>query len=291
MSSLSYISLQGGANKKTLHAIIISASVVFVVAIVLLLVWALRRPPVDGPAPAARPKQSAPRSRVAIEAKTGSDADVALGGSEPAVVFVYAEWCGFCKRADPIFSALAADPAYSHVKMVKLNSAKAAKFVAERGISGFPVFLTNFGKNKKIVGYKPKEGMEAFLKEAPRGGGVRHAGAVKGAAVKGAAVKGAVSESKAMAALEGNAPVVVFVGADWCGFCKKLMPIWEEVVASGKFKGVQMMRIDAKDAPALVKKHSITGFPVLLSNKAERKYIGYRPKEKLEEILVKVQAS
>jgi thiol-disulfide isomerase/thioredoxin len=278
----SNLSLHGGADKKTLRALVISGSVVFIVAIVLLLVWVLRPKSSDSSSASGSSVSSKPKTgaRVAIEVKNDAEANAALSGSDPAVVFVYADWCGFCKRADPIFSELASNPAYSHVKMLKLNSAKAPKFVSERGIRGFPVFLTNFGKNQKIVGYKPKADMEAFLKEARGGGGVR---------VASGSADVVSDEKMVMDALGGNAPVVVFVSADWCGFCKKLMPIWNEVVGSGKFKNVKLLRIDAKNASNLVKQHGITGFPVLLSNKGERKYIGYRPKEKLEEILMEVQ--
>ena len=286
-------SLHGGADKKTIRGVIISASVIFVVAVVLLLVWFAKRGEVGATSVASPvPVPLAKRfTRAAVEVKSESEADAALSGSEPAMVFVYADWCGFCKRADPIFSELASDPAYRGVKMLKLDSAKAPKFVSARGIRGFPVFLTNFGKTRKIVGFKPKEAMEEFLKEA--GGAAAKAGGAAAKAKAGGVARapGGVSESVAMDALGGDAPAVVFVGAEWCGFCKKLMPIWEDVVASGQFNGVKLLRIDAKDAPELVKQHGITGFPVLLSNKAERKYIGYRPKEKLEKILLEVQGS
>ena len=83
-----------------------------------------------------------------------------------------------------------------------------------------------------------------------------------------------------MAALEGSTPAVVFVSADWCGFCKKLMPVWDEAATGWKFNHIKMVRVDAKDAPGLIKKHGVTGFPVMLSNRGEKKYVGYRPKER-----------
>ena len=118
--------------------------------------------------------------------------------------------------------------------------------------------------------------MEAVLNTAPRTRSVRLE---------------IMQESAAMEALQAPTPTVVFVSADWCGFCKKLIPIWDEVVASGKFSNINMMRIDAKHAPELIKKHGITGFPVLLSNRGEGKYVGYRPKDKLEEVLTTIGGS
>jgi|SRR3989344_3879148 len=102
---------------------------------------------------------------------------------------------------------------------------------------------------------------------------------------------GLASEAVALEALNATTPVVIFVSADWCGFCKKLMPEWEAVAMEGKFPNILMMRVDSKDASALMKQYGITGFPVILSNGGQKKYIGYRPKEKLEELLQEVSSS
>lgn len=284
----SIASLQGG-DKKTIRAITISAAVVFVVVMVFAVVWVVRRnsSKTTSNVPESGSIRTTRRSsRMAVECETDAVATDALEGASPAMIFVYADWCGFCKRADPIYAELAADPAYAHIKMLKLNSAKASKFVSKHGIKGFPVFLTNWGTQTKIVGYKPKADMETFLKAAPNPGS---GGSAATRLAKGKGV--VVTEDVAMAALASAAPAVVFVSADWCGFCKKLMPVWDEVASGGKFKHIKLMRIDAADAGNLVKKHGITGFPVLLSNKGEGKYIGYRPKEKLEEMLVTIGGS
>lgn len=99
------------------------------------------------------------------EARPASEAEVvaALRSAEPAAVFVHADWCGFCKKFDPVFSDAAR--AFPAIKMLKVDSAKAQQLVKEHGITGFPTILTNFGE-KKHVGYLPAEGLAQLLNKA-----------------------------------------------------------------------------------------------------------------------------
>jgi glutaredoxin len=235
-------SLRGGSNgNKTL---LIVSSVLFLVGIILLIVMLVKKSPSS--APAAAPPAAAQRQMRVSE----------LGSEQEA-------------RA-----ALAADPAYKHVKLMKLNADKAKALAKEKGVSGFPTFLTNWGEGKH-VGYKDLPKMQAILKSAKGGARMGHA-------------RGH-TEAEVVAALQGKEPVVVFLSADSCGFCKKMSPVWEEAVP--KFKHIKMMRIDGKNARELVKANGVTGFPTFLSNRGEGKYVGYRPKDKFEEMLVKLGKS
>jgi thiol-disulfide isomerase/thioredoxin len=301
MDSVSSVaSLQGGASKTTKTALIVVSSVLFLVGIALLIVMITRKTPEGetltpqaGAMKKKAPSAPKPKSRMAMELMSEQEARDALGGSDPAMVFIYADWCGFCKKADPVYAELAQDPAYKHVKLLKLNSTKATALAKERGVSGFPTFLTNWGEGK-YVGYKDKVGMQNILKSSKNGGGARvapsrhtnHHRMRAGHAMKRG--QQVMSESEAVAALQGSEPVVVFVSSESCGFCKKLMPVWEEVAADNRFNHVKMLKIDSKNAANLIKSSGITGFPTMLSNKGEKKYVGYRPKEKFEEMMVAI---
>ena len=278
MDSLSTTSsamgLSGGADR-TKTALIVVSSVLFAVGVVLLIVIITRK----SPTPGATPQEPvAARSRMALELKTEQEARDALNGADPTMVFIYAEWCDFCKKADPVFAEMSRGPAYRHVNMLKLKSDKAASLAKERGVTGFPTFLTNWGEGK-YVGFKSPEQMKTILQSSK--GGARAS-----PKVRANPVKGGTSESVAMSALQGNDPVVVFVSSDSCGYCQKMMPVWEEVSRDGRFKHVKMLRVDGKQAPNLVKAGAVTGFPAFLSNRGEKKYTGYRPKEKFEELMV-----
>ena len=150
-------SLRGGSNgNKTL---LIVSSVLFLVGIILLIVMLVKKSPSS--APAAAPPAAAQRQMRVSELGSEQEARAALAGPSPTMVFLYADWCGFCKKANPIYDALAADPAYKHVKLMKLNADKAKALAKEKGVSGFPTFLTNWGEGKH-VGYKDLPKMQAI---------------------------------------------------------------------------------------------------------------------------------
>jgi len=269
MNSLSYFgseqSFKGGAGK--VGGAIAISSVLLVIAVIVIAVVMCKKGEKKGDA-------ASPKSRLSIELASEKEARDALTGDKPTMVFLYAEWCGFCKKAMPVFEELAKE---SKVKMLKLDAAKARGLAKEKGVTGFPTFLTNWGEGK-YVGYKPKDKMKMIL-DAANGGGVRHAHGKKMMH----------SESEAMEALKGASPVVVFISSASCGFCQKLAPLWEAAAKSPARK-VKMLKVEANDARNLVQKYGITGFPTMVSNRGDKKYVGYRPKEKLEEMLLAIEA-
>lgn len=259
-----------GGRASTVSIVVVSVAAVVVVVIVAATLLALRKNKgKGGDAPKAQ------RSRLSADLSSEADAREALAGDAPAMVFLYAEWCGFCKKAMPLYDELAKDPEHAGVKLLKLDASKAAGLAKEKGVTGFPTFLSNWGEGK-YVGYKPKEQMKAILGASKKGG------------VRAAHAKAEMMESDVMAALEGKEPVVVFVSSESCGFCKRLAPLW--AAAAAQPRKAKMIKIDANKARNLIKQHGITGFPTMISNKAEKKYIGYRPKEKLDEMLAAIEA-
>lgn len=263
MDSSTTSSLHGGADtKKTL---LIMSTVFFAVGVVLLIVILTKKSP-------SQPVQANVRSaRIATELNSEAEARAALGGPDPTMVFLSATWCGFCKKAAPIYDQLASDPAYSHVKLLKLDAGKASGLAKEKGVSGFPTFLTNWGEGKH-VGFKDLPKMRAILDTAKRR----------------SRLNAGTSEAEVVRALQGKDPVVVFLSAEGCGYCKRMIPVWEEASGSGKFNHINMIHIEGKNARELVKANGVTGFPTFLSNRGEGKYVGFRPKEQFEQMLVTI---
>jgi thioredoxin domain-containing protein 5 len=72
--------------------------------------------------------------------------------------------------------------------------------------------------------------------------------------------------------------------APWCGHCKKLAPVWEEVATELKGK-VNIAKVDSTVHKSTAQRFGIRGYPTLLLFRGDKyvKYSGARTKEKLVE--------
>lgn len=63
--------------------------------------------------------------------------------------------------------------------------------------------------------------------------------------------------------LQGDGLVVVDFGATWCGPCKKLDPILEEL--AGEYEGrVKVRKVDVGEAPAIAQQYKVLSVPRVL---------------------------
>jgi thiol-disulfide isomerase/thioredoxin len=216
------------------------------------------------------------------------DAAIALNMVFPTMVFIYMDGCSFCDKAKPDYVQLARENPGVH--MAAINARRAHRLSTANQIDGFPAFLTNFGPHRKIVGFKPKGTMQRVLHAARVSPGrarlvvspVPMHSAARGAAARGRG--GSVKEvtEAAAAALLANPsskPVIVFLYATWCGFCKKMKPVYESLAS--KFPGVQMVMVNADKAPKLVSDNKITGYPSFLRNFGHKSSVGTAAKGNL----------
>lgn len=82
-------------------------------------------------------------------------------------------------------------------------------------------------------------------------------------------------------AMTGN--VVVDFSATWCGPCKMLAPVLEQV--SEEMTEVSFFNVDVDETPNLATKYGITNIPALLvlkDGKAKNMLVGFKPQEVLK---------
>lgn len=92
------------------------------------------------------------------------------------------------------------------------------------------------------------------------------------------------------AAAKANRILVVDVYADWCGPCKMMAPVLEEIAAELEGK-VAFVKMDADVEKDFIQNYNIMSIPTLLFFKDEElvgKLTGFVPKNKVLQLLAQI---
>lgn len=94
------------------------------------------------------------------------------------------------------------------------------------------------------------------------------------------------NENFASEALERKGTVLVDFYADWCGPCKMIAPIIEEI--SNERTDISVGKINVDESTEIAIRYRVTSIPTLIIFKDGEEYeriVGYRPKEAILDAL------
>lgn len=86
--------------------------------------------------------------------------------------------------------------------------------------------------------------------------------------------------------LNSDKPVIVDFWATWCGPCKMLAPVIEEI-ADEYSASLKVGKVNVDEEPALAVKYGISSIPTVIkfeNGNAVKTAVGYRTKEEIEEM-------
>lgn len=87
--------------------------------------------------------------------------------------------------------------------------------------------------------------------------------------------------------LHSDQPVLVDFYADWCGPCRMLAPVLEEIAREYE-GGVKVGKVNVDEQMELAQKFGVSSIPLLVVFKDAQpvaKSLGYRPKEEIVNLL------
>ncbi|PKI82346.1 protein disulfide-isomerase [Malassezia vespertilionis] len=212
--------------------------------------------------------------------------DAVVGKEVGALVEYFAPWCGHCKNLAPEYEKVADSFASKSNKVVigKVDADSNRELGSRAGVKGFPTILFYPAQSTDPVEYRGARTAEAIADFVTQQSKVRS----KMAPSEPSAVVEVTADDFDAIVMDPKKDVLVEFYAPWCGYCKKLAPIYESMAQVFRRDSncvVAKIDMDNEDNAAVRKRFQIKSFPTLLffpagsDDKWPRPYIKERTEE------------
>jgi thioredoxin len=94
--------------------------------------------------------------------------------------------------------------------------------------------------------------------------------------------------------IKDNENVMVDFFAEWCGPCKMLGPIVDEIAGESQDKNVKIVKINVEESPQTAQKYEVMSIPTVIyfkKGKIKETTMGLMPKDQLNEKIDSLIAS
>jgi protein disulfide-isomerase A6 len=183
-----------------------------------------------------------------------------VGQEKGALVEFYAPWCGHCKKLAPEYEKLAGTfKKTKNVLIAKVDCDEHKPLCSKYGVTGFPT-IKWFPKwslePKDYSGGRTADALAEFVNEEAGTRAKSHTPPSDVVVLTPANFDSVV--------LDNTKDVLVEFYAPWCGHCKSLAPVYDQVASAfRKEKDVVVAKVDADAHKDLGERFGVSGFPTL----------------------------
>jgi len=214
---------------------------------------------------------AAPKAGEVVQLNAKNFKQLTAPAEQVSFVKFFAPWCGHCKKMNPAWIELAKDVGSDDTMLIgEVDCTVDSSVCQENDVKGYPTLKAFKGGNliEKYAGGRDLASFKAAVNKYKGGGAAKPAEPAKPVEKKVEEKKpagdSAVVEFTAdnFASSIGSGAWFVKFYAPWCGHCKKLAPIWDELAAAKT--NAKIAKVDCTVHNPICKENEVKGFPTLL---------------------------